>query len=512
MVSYILYHYNGYFIQRGERAVKELEYTTQSVPKGKRFCTICGEVKRLHYFEGDSTHCSACCEKMLHTHVHVWAIPVALVLMVAAVLSVMLAVQVVPYSVELFKAEIAVRDKRLADACTIYATAVSTASERNAALLSGGRKDADGTYPQPSHTLFEAGTRTWTRYLETYAALYSEYEAATLAQGSLSKSQIETVPFIAGLNEAQEAYNQTLFFAQELDAEYPFTTPEEMPYDKLIEELTAFAEENDSRYFRGYVELYKGKATQYYKQDDPEASKVYYEKMLEYLPDEFMTAYTSEADAAIQAGNYDAAVEAYEKILERNRNYTDAYPAIAKAAFLAGDTEKYNATLDRFEETDSTRLMLEMWAALRADDLDQAAAVRQRANEKVKPQVEKIFNSMLADQEIDQSDKAVLLGFAEYEMFDAAYSLVKDDTDEAFRIAYDEAFNYLYYYSYITSDSSAFSQSVRNMVTLCANLAKDQEAIEMITQIGQCDQTTQQVIDGELSVRDVFVEGKAEII
>ena len=34
----------------------------------------------------------------------------------------------------------------------------------------------------------------------------------------------------------------------------------------------------------------------------------------------------------------------------------------------------------------------------------------------------------------------------------------------------------------------------------------------MIAEIGQNDDATQKVIDGELTVRDVFVEGKADIL
>ena len=39
-----------------------------------------------------------------------------------------------------------------------------------------------------------------------------------------------------------------------------------------------------------------------------------------------------------------------------------------------------------------------------------------------------------------------------------------------------------------------------------------EEAIELIKQISNCDRTTQSILNGELTVRDVFVEGKAEIL
>ena len=492
--------------------VKELEYTAQSVPKGKRFCTICGEVKRLHYFEGDSTHCSTCCEKMLHTRPNGWSVPVVLFVLLAAAFSVFLSVFTVPYCVNLFKAQAAERDKRLADACTCYASAVSTASERNAAMLSGGKKNVDGTYVQPRHTFFEAGTRTWTRYLKTYAALYSEYQAATLAQGSLNMTEIKKTPQINALNEAQEAYNQALAFAQELDLKYGAEEQSEETFRKILAELKSFADESDSRYIKGYTEYYKAEVTRFFKPDDLDASTAYYEKMLEYLPDEFMTVYNEEASAAIQAGDYEAAIEIYEKILQRNKDYTDAYPAIANAAFLAGDEEKLASALERYDENDPLRLSLEMRFALRAEDHAKADAVRARANKTLQPRAEEIFNKLLSKQTITQDEKTELLNYVEYSMWDAAYALVCGDMEQAFRIAYDTGFNYLYYTSYITGDSEVFSQSIRNMITLCANLAKNEEAIEMIGEIGSCDENTKKIIDGEMTVRDVFVEGKAEIL
>lgn len=492
--------------------MRELEYTTQSVPKDKRFCTICGKVKRLHCFEGDSTHCSECREKMLHTRLNGRSIPVVLFVLLVAAFSVFLSVYTVPYCIDLFKAEAAVRDKRLADACTVYASAVSSVSDRSAAMLSAWRKDTDVPNVQSDKSFFEAGTRTWVRYLDTYAALYSEYEAATLAQNSLNADEIEKVPAIARLNEAQEAYSGMIVFMQLLETTYPFEPKEEMPYDEIMAELTKHADESDSRYVKGYVEYYKGSVTQYYKPDDLDASKVYFEKMLEYLPDEFMTAYTSEANAAFNAKEYAAAIEIYEKLLEKNKDYTAAYPVIAEAAFLAGDEEKLASVLDRYDENDSLRLRLEMRFALREQDLKKAAAVRARANKMLLPEAEKIFNELLAKQTIDQESRTKLLDYAEYAMWDAAFALVEGDTDEAFRIANDRAFNYVYYCAYLTNDSSVFSQSILNMTTLCASLAKDEKTAGMVAEIGSCDENTQKVIDGELTVRDVFVEGKAEIL
>ena len=494
--------------------MKELENTTQTVPKGKRFCTICGKVKREHYFEGDSTHCSACCEKMLHTRLNARYIPLVLVLLVVLAASVFLSVQTVPYCRGFLPVREALRDDRLTDACELYLERIGDASERNALLLAGGKPDNSGSVPAPTWTFFEPGSRTWVRYLDMYAKIYSTFEASSLAQGSLDKETSSRIPAIAVLYEARQAYEETLAFAEGIEASNPFEGVENMPFDKIIGEMTAHADESDSRFVKGYMEYYKGMAARFYKADDYSFSAEYFENMLRYLPDEFMTAYTAEAEAAIQAQDYDAAIAAYEKILQKNRNETDAYLSIAEAAFRGGRDEKCAETLAHFAEDDPQRLYLEMRFALRSGDLDEAVKVRERAQKTAVVKASEVFNKMLADQTIDKDNRAWLMNYLNYAMENAALSLVQGDVRTAFSIAYDEVFNDAYYCAYLTNDSGAFSQSLLNMATLCASLVKDKDALKTIGEIGKCDETTQQLIDGELklTMREIFVEGKAEIL
>lgn len=493
--------------------MRELDYTAQSVPKGKRFCTICGEVKRLHYFEGDSTHCSACCEKMLHTRLNARYIPFVLVLLAVLAVSVFLSVQTVSYCRRFLPAREAIRDKRLTDACELYAETISDASKRNAFLLTGEKPDDSGSIPSTSWTFFEPGAYTWVRYLKTYMTVYSGFAASNEAQGSLDTETAARIPWIADLYEARQAYDDTLLFA-EGNLAFPEGTEEDEQYKTIIEELTAHADESDSRFVKGYTAYYKGRAAQYYKKDDPSAATAFYNEMLEYIPEECMIVYTSEASAAIDAGQYDLAIEAYKKVLEINRNETDAWLSIANAAFLGGNDEQRADALAQFDEDDPQRLRMEMRFALRSDDLDTAVNVRAKAQKTAKVKAAAVFNQMLADQTIDRDNKVWLLHYMDYALEDASLALVQGDPKTAYSIVYTDVFNYAYYVAFLTNDSGAFSQSLLNMATLCANLVKDKDALKTIREIGQCDETTQQLIDGELklSMHDIFVEGKAEIL
>ena len=128
--------------------------------------------------------------------------------------------------------------------------------------------------------------------------------------------------------------------------------------------------------------------------------------------------------------------------------------------------------------------------------------------------MDEIFNKMLADQTIDSKSSALLMNYIAYALEDASFSLVQGDVDEAFRTVYEETFNYAYYYSFITNDSTVFTQSLLNMATLCASQKGDETAIKTINEVGLCDGTTQQLVDGKLklTMREIFVEGKAEIL
>lgn len=473
----------------------ELEQPQQTIPKDRRFCTRCGEIKRLRYFEGESEHCIACCEKMLHTHVRWWSVPVMLVMLAAVTLSVYLAVQTVPYGVGIRRADEAAADCRLYDACDLYASAISGVGGEKKSLLP-----------------IESGLRVWEKYAAVYADAYSEYDAASMVRDALKPRQIEASPTLSALDKARIAYDETIAYVQSLNEKYTFDTPRDMPYDDMMADLKAHADASDSRYVKGYTAYFQASATAYYKQDDPLSADVYYDRMLELLPDEYMTVYTGKAENAMMAKAYDKAVEAYEAILDRNKNYTTAWARIAEAAYLAGDTEKSQQAIGKLPDDDPQTYRLQVRLAMLDDDLPAAQKLCARAQEAFSARADEIFNKMLADRSIQPDDIQFMASYISYNTVDAAVSLLAGDTQTAYQTAYEHGFNYAYYVAYISGDSSALTQPVLNMASLCASLTKNDESMQTIAQYGACDDATQQVIDGKLTLRDVFVERKAEIL
>ena len=131
--------------------------------------------------------------------------------------------------------------------CELYAETISDASERNARLIAGGKEDDSGSIPTPTWTFFEPGAYTWARYLDTYAMVYSAYDASSVAQGSLDADLSARVPAIAALYEARQAYEDTRAYATQVEAKYPCERVEEMPFDEIIADMTAHADESGSR-------------------------------------------------------------------------------------------------------------------------------------------------------------------------------------------------------------------------------------------------------------------------
>ena len=477
--------------------MQELEHPQQSVPKDRRFCTRCGEIKRLRYFEGDSTHCSACCEKMLHTHVRLWSVPVVLVMLVIVAAGVWLGVQTIPYAQRILRADAAVAQHRLYDACDLYEQAISGL---------GGEDEKKSLLP------IESGLRVWEKYAEVYAQAHSEYEAASMVKEALKADRIAKSAKLTALDEARVAYDATVEFAQSLSEKYSFASAKDMPYDKMMQELQDYADASDSQYVKGYTAYFQASATAFYKEDDPMAANEYFDKMLEYLPDEYMVVYTDKGDNAMLAEAYDEAIEAYEQIVQRNVNYTTGWARIAEAASKAGNTEKMQQAIAMLPDDDPQTYRLQARMALLDDDLPGAQELCRQAQDKFSAKAEQIFNTMLAERSIEQDDIQFMASYIDYNMVDAAVSLLAGDTDKAFSAAYEHGFNYAYYIAYISNDSSAMTQSVANMATLCATLAKNDEALQTLADYAACDEATQQVIDGKLTLRDVFVERKAEIL
>ena len=495
--------------------MKELEHPDRSVPKGRRFCTICGEIKRETHFEGDSTHCDTCCEKMRHTHVRVYGVLVFVLLLALSAGAALLGVQTVQFCRSTRSADTLAEDRYLNDACDAYETAFAEIPAINRKLLLRGSADEESADGESAEvfSLFEAGVHTWARYAAVYARTHSDYEASSMLQGQLSADAIAKSTVLSAYSEAQTAYEAVSGVMQDYTDEHPFDTIEDMPYEEIIALLDKIEQENDSRYYKGYAELFKGSATQYYKTDDPTSSFVYYDKALEYIPDESANIYSSEADAAKSAQDWTALRQAGEAITLQNRNYTEAYEWVAVAAAKQGDAAAAKQAAEDLRASSPDSPLYEkllVQSSLICGDLQAAQKVIDGAKSLDK-EASSLFSKLLAEQTLPSASQRFLREYAQFASYAAVVSLLQGDKGAVSDYGYERSFNYAYYLEYLTG-SSAITQQIFDVALICASVIKNDEALNTLSQMGACSEDAQKVIDGKLTPEQAFLKGEADLL
>lgn len=487
-----------------ERAdsVKELEYTGKAIPKGRRFCTLCGGVKRETAFEADSTHCKDCCEKMLHTHVHGYAFLSVALVVAALAAAVYLGVNTFPIVKQAHTADSLAADCALYDAVEAYEKVFDAVDERNEAAGS---------------TWYCAGLRTWEAYYDVYAGAYSANSAADDAAERLDKSVMQNSAQLSALLEIKQVNDAIRAQVTAIGQEYQAETADDLPYEKVLGKLSAIEVDGDERLVKGYLELFKADLAQYCNPDKPEIADAFYEKALAYLPEETMMISVNRAQCALNAEQYESVLAPARQIIEGNRNDTDAYGWLAEAYYSLGKKADAMAVLEELQTAvPDTPLyyMLRVKYAVRDGDFDLAETLCNRQDEANSETADAAFNTLLARDTLPKKAERIFLESINYSLWEAALMLLQGDEESAFNIAYNYAFNYAYYYEYITGKTT-LNQRIVNMTTLCAELCKGkddevQEAKTVLSQVGLCDEQTQQIIDGKISLQEAFVEGKVD--
>ncbi|MBQ3151249.1 MAG: tetratricopeptide repeat protein [Clostridia bacterium] len=494
--------------------MENLERTGFSVPKGKRICSVCGEVKRLSHFDGDSDRCADCCEKMVRTSVKWYCVPIALIFVLATVVSVYLTVITVPFIKSLDEAEKFAEGSNLSDAFDYYENNIMSMAES----IDASVKEKLPLFGE--NKFFVPGTETFERYCEICAMADSEYEAGVLVQELFDKDFIKKNKTFSDYVSVTDAYDKVFATVQEINGKYEFTSAEDLRYDEIIAQFEKEKQNTDSPYEKGYYEYFKASVTQFYydgKDELVEKVQYYLDEMIKFLPNEYAVYGSTVADSAFRSGDYDKAVEAAEFVLSKNRNLTEPYEWLAKAYYKKGETEKAFEVIERLNEAVPQspvyyKLLIKYnLLENNIEAAEKASAEGDAANGEL---CEMVFNMYLSNNvgQIKRIARQVFAESIDFKAYQCALLLLKDEKQKAFETAYNDSYYRAYYYAYITGDTSLLSQGVINMTTLCAELCRDKAAVDDISQYGMCDSVTEKVINGELSFEDVFINGKAEIL
>lgn len=490
--------------------MKELEYPIQSIPKGRRFCTMCGEIKRETNFEGDSTHCTACCEKMRHTRVRWYGVLTFVLMLSLAAAAGFLGAHTVRFCAALQRADALADEARLYDACNLYDDTIDSLSSVNRSLLLKAPTD-DIAEDLPA--FFTAGVNTWRRYASVYARTHSDYDTATTLSYYLDKRQIEADPALSVYLEAKEAY-ETVYNAMNEITQNAQSAGTDIPYDELIAALDAVVEQNDSHYYQGYASLFRASATRYFRSENTAQALEEYDRALELLPDEYINIYSAQAQIAGSLQDWTLLRKVGEAMLSQNRNYMDAYTWVAYAAAKLGDTDAARDAAERMkaDNTDSPlyeKLLIQ--TALVSGDLDAARRVVDQAKTRLDENGNILFNTLLSKRELDDADKRYLRAYIQYATFEGIVCLLEDDLDAADDAAFEHGYNYGYYLEYLTS-SSEMSQLTIDVAWICASLTENEESLGMLTDMAPGYDWAKQIVDGKMTMRQAFLEGGADLL
>ncbi len=492
----------------------EQERSGFSVPKGKKVCSVCGEIKRTSHFEGDSERCTECNEKMLGTHIKWYFLPIMLIFAVSSVIAVYLTSLTVPFIKTLNSADSSVESGCLHDAFDIFENTVIPEAEKTDASIKEKFVFLGDT------KIFVPGTKTFEKYCKIKADSDSEYEAGELAESILDNDFIKGNEVFSEYVSVRKAYDKVFSKMQKINETYPFTSAEDLRYDEIMTAIEDEKQKCASDSEKGYFEYFKASVTSLYyggKDELYEKVKRHLDEMLRYLPGEYQVYGSTLVSAAFDMGDYDKAEEIAKFVIEKNRNITEAYEWLAEAYYKKGDAEKTFATieeLNKFSPSSPTYYKLLIKYNLLEGNTEAADKASFDGDSENSELADTVYNMYLSGKEAEITRKAKKI-FAEnidFTVYQCALLLLQDDAATAFEVAYNYAYYYAYYYAYLTGDTSLLSQGVINMTTLCAELVNDKSVVDEISGYGMCDETTLKVIKGELTLEDVFVSGKAEII
>lgn len=490
--------------------MNEFEMPVQSIPKGKRFCKRCGEIKRQNHFKDDGEYCNSCCEKMLGTHPKWYAYPVLLIVLALVAVSVWAAVIAAPAASCVFESRGFAEEHRLYDAYDKLEEAQLVMSEKDKAFTE--------RFPRlASYNWFNAGFGTCVRRYRLMAETDTRIETGyaikkDIKLDSLTKGQMK---YFKGYLDICEIYEDTSETLGKLTEEYKIEKPEDVPYEELLKKLDEIAAKNSSDEKRGYVEYYKASVMQYVR-GDFEESLPHLEKMITLLPDEFHTYISALYEHAKKTGDNKKLIEECDKVTAKNRNYVSAYSIKARAMINSGDYKAAEAVcgeLKKYNGDCPEYYALMIMCKLRQNDIETAEALSFQGDTANSGFVDSVFKKYLAAKDkMPRQSESIFLQSFDFTMSQAAVMLLLKDYSGARDLMYDYGYTYAYYYSYITGSSNPITQGLIDMTYLSAYLVGDKEAIETVKeQLGEPSDNVRKITDKKLTLKEVFVEGKVEL-
>lgn len=465
---------------------QEIVVTEADIP-AELLCERCGERKKVN----GKNYCRKCSEEVLRTPLPVMGVAVSFVAFLAGVAALVMIFLNSASTVSVMEAHENYADKCYLTAYNSYYSAIESATEINTSVQSGFGL---------SKELVVIGDSVYAQMLRAYAKVQTPLSAGSAVATLFDKETLEKEKY-ADIKEYADIYEELSLVSSMCTSIINDLYNGEISYQETLAELDVIVREN------GVEELYH----EYFKYmaavtggAPAEEQMMMLQKIKSLAPDKDWLYMADMLQLYYDLGEYEKAEEYCDALIEQNRNEAAAYKYKAMIRLINDDKDGAFAVCDEFDEYNigyADSYNLRAFVTRRFGDLDAAEKLCEEAAE--------AYASPEAFRQL------------------AIVCLLKGDYDAAFDNAYG-AMNSAYYdYSYYgTEEAYAFYQSYEAWATLhltayfCSEFGNgageySSEAASMVLADEEKYEDEFEkywmIVNGELTLEDVFMKGAGEI-
>lgn len=298
-------------VEENEAAMNE-----ETFEYDRTLCCACQKHERA----AGSYYCEECRTKMMKTKIKGGAIFAAVLCVIISLCSIILLGANATQMVDLLEADTLAQQGYINAALN----KVSEATDANSAI-----NDSDTVQSISDifggQTIFTLGYGESVTVARIYATGYTEMDAGGYLISNLTEETVKSEPRLLGVKKYVDEYNSLVTVQEKAYAllqDYSTAAPEDVPFDELVEKLDALKGEDGVKdqyidYYKCYVAMIADKGEQ--------VQLDYLLSMEEKYPEGTLIYGPTIADCYYRLGDYGKTVEYANKMIAKNRNYSEAY-------------------------------------------------------------------------------------------------------------------------------------------------------------------------------------------
>lgn len=451
------------------------------IPEDAKPCIRCEE----YLAAPGSEYCEECQYEMRHTRITATSVIYAILIFLVSLFASVVLVLYSPIFLRILQGDVYAEQNRMTDAYNSYESVTTEVKKLN--------EDFDERFNISN--FFASGDSVTIKGIHALAKGYSTIQAGYTAVNTFTETDFSELKFrsIKPYVDVYDAYNESIEIYQAAVADYSETEAKDIPVDKIIAELDAAIEalktDKELRYTEGLICYMK-----YYVYSSLGKSDESFEelKKVEKLEKDQTWLYAASfVSYHLNKENYEEAIKYADLILSRNLNDQTASRYKYLALCYQDKLEEAEALCSEFEKNNTADSALA--PSLKAD------LYRRKGD--LKKSIEFGKKAVAANSSFAEGHRQLAIAY-----------IVSDEPDlavESINLFFEE----IYY-------SQAITMQAIDTIALISGLVggKDGEAIydDALSYLDDDEsKLSQQVTDclnGKITVKEIFMEGKCDIV